>query len=91
MNETMKIAVLGLLLAFAAPVPMTESWAGLDQEAVLEHLKSPRGGARIQSRRSALRGVDASPALVAFRLDTALPVPIEGKVVPRILSRPPPA
>lgn len=87
----MKIAVLGLLLAFAAPVPVTESCAGLDQEAVLEHLKSPRTRARIQDRLTALRGADASPALVTPLPDTALPVPLEGKVVPRILSRPPPA
>lgn len=93
MKMSIRFAVLGILLAVAAPAPVTESLAGLDQEAVLESCRSSRTGGRIapsKERRSRRRAAVPSPAPGKRPADATLAVPGGEAVVPRILSRPPP-
>jgi hypothetical protein len=91
MKKSIRFAVFGILLAFAAPAPVAESLTGSDQEAVLEISRSARTGRRIAPSRPAVpTSAAASPAPKTFAVDSALPVRCGEDVVPRILSRPPP-
>jgi hypothetical protein len=86
----MKLALLSVLLAFAAPVPFAEATAGLEEEIVAESARASKSASarRIPVLKLARQAVASHPP--ARALDASLPPREPAVWTPRLFSRPPP-
>jgi hypothetical protein len=85
----MKLALLSLLLAFAAPAPCFEAAAGIEEEVAVESSRSARSTSARSQHHRRIPQPPAPPALVPA-LDVSLSHREFAVWTPRLFSRPPP-